>query len=164
MKEFNAKMDKGTKILTAIVIVILLMSIVLPIVLTGITDKYEILIPIVVVLVVIFAYLVRPVKYLLQDSKLVVKKGIGSRIINLQDISEIRSVTKTDLNYGIRVFGAGDFFGYFGKFWYKNMGYVTAYVTNPEKMILITMMDDKKYLISPEEQLEFFDEINRLKK
>lgn len=162
MKEFNAKMNKGTKIMTVIVICIIIASVSTPVFISKDAGwlpsaiTFGILLPIIII-----SYLLRPVKYIIEDRFLIIQKGIGSKEIERNEITDIRNVTAKDIGTGIRTFGVGGFFGYYGKFYYKKIGSVTAYVTNPEKLIYIKTKKGKQYLISPDDMLGFMNEMKR---
>lgn len=107
------------------------------------------------------AFLLRPVKFSIDTTQLVLHKGWGKTHIALADITEALAVTGTDLGTGIRTFGSGGFFGYFGRFRYQKVGAVTAFVTDRAKMVLIKTKSGKKYLISPDDPYGFINTISQ---
>lgn len=161
MKTFKASMNRDTKILTAVVFTIILFAIICPVFFKK-ENGWEVLISSAVLLpVIVVAFLLRPTGYTVDDAFLIINKDIGEKRVRLSGITDVQEVTKADTGFGIRTFGVGGFFGYYGKFYYNKIGGVTAYVTNPDKLILIKTNEDKKYLVSPDEMLEFITEIKQ---
>jgi len=62
-------------------------------------------------------------------------------------------ITNKELGFG--VFGTGGFFGYFGPYFFQHYGRVTLYATDRSKMLLITLDDERRIIISPEDTEAF---------
>jgi hypothetical protein len=54
---------------------------------------------------------------------------------------------------GLRTFGSGGLFGFFGWFWSRQFGHYRAFVTNRHRLVLIEA--DRVYLLSPDRPEEF---------
>ncbi|MEX0811202.1 MAG: PH domain-containing protein [Chitinophagales bacterium] len=100
-------------------------------------------------LVIVFSYLFAPKAYKITDSELQVLRPVGNKKFKLSDISEVRFVENSLKTVGIRTFGVGGLFGYYGKFYFKDIGSVNMYATKLGNRILITMKDDKKIILTP---------------
>ncbi|MFT4092142.1 MAG: PH domain-containing protein [Niabella sp.] len=80
-------------------------------------------------------------------------------IIKIENILSAAPVSRQSLRGSIRVFGAGGFFGYFGKFANKSYGKMTWYATNLQNAVLIKTQDNKKYVITPDNRDVFLNAI-----
>lgn len=146
---FEAKMDDLAKILTFVVIGILVIPTVL-IINVALHGTPAVLIPLVVVLVslVVVAFF-RVDHYELSDGQLQVVRPAGTKSIPLQDLKSATPVTTKDLGFGIRLFGSGGWFGYFGFFYYRILGPATLYATDRSKLILLKTTTGKNVIVSP---------------
>lgn len=109
------------------------------------------------------AYLWKPLQIILTTDQLIVKRKIGDKAFSIASIQSAAIITKKQLGMGIRLFGSGGFFGYYGLFKYKNIGNVNVYCTQREPVILIELTKGK-ILISPDEPTLFLNDLNALKK
>lgn len=154
---YKASLDKTTKIITALVFIILVA------VACGVYfGTYRINSPSVVKLstaatfLIVFAvlfisYLYAPKKYIVTDDEFIIHRTIGNRSIRIKDIEEIRPVDPSELKRTIRTFGSGGFFGSYGKFYNSQLGNMTWYVTQQRNRILIRTKSGQKVIISPDE-------------
>ncbi len=54
-----------------------------------------------------------------------------------------------NLNASVRLFGVGGLFGYYGKYANHVLGRTTWYATRRDTPVLLETMDDKKYILTP---------------
>lgn len=156
MQHFSASLDGLSKTLSFVVFVILIIPIISIISLYGKSHDAALFIaPAAVVVALFIAFLYRVKGYGLDGDSLSILRPVSTLKYPLHRIRSIRAVTTKDLGFGIRAFGSGGFFGYFGKFYYRNTGAVTLYVTDRSKMLLLTLDDDKKIIISPDDTAAF---------
>ena len=109
------------------------------------------------------AYLWKPLQIELNNEFLIVKRKIGDKKFPLAAIQSAAVITKKELGFGIRIFGSGGFFGYYGLFKYKNIGSVNLYCTKREDLVLLTLTKGK-ILLSPDMHLEFLNDLDNIKK
>jgi len=100
---------------------------------------------------VLAGYCYAPKSYEVTDSELIINKGVNKRIIKLTEIANVSAVSKEELGRGMRTGGVGGFFGYFGKFYYSKIGKVTLYATRGTNMVLITLKNEQKIIITPDD-------------
>lgn len=153
---FVAKMDNLSRMVTVAVLVVLI----IPFITIGqqVAQSHSLLlliVPIIIVIALGVTALLHPTAYSLDTEGLQVHRPLGSVTIPLSNIRSLEPVTMADLGFGLRTFGSGGFFGYFGKFWYKKIGHVTFYVTDRDKLILLKLADDRKIVISPDDREGF---------
>lgn len=88
-----------------------------------------------------------PVKVRITSNGITLFKIIGSKRF---PYSAIQDISLIDLGAGVnvRLFGSGGFFGYTGWFYNKRIGRYMAYIGSMPRTVLITLDNDKKYIIS----------------
>lgn len=158
MTKYAAPLDSLAKILTIVIfiIVIIPLSQVLYSAVNGYPEMWLIFAVLVISLGLSLLY--RPLYYTLDAEGLHIHRKMGIVTIPYNDIQQARSITKKELGFGIRTFGVGGFFGYFGKYMYKEMGHATLYVTDMSKLVLIQTAR-KNILVSPDPKDEFLKEL-----
>lgn len=152
MKRFTATLDTTAKMITIVVCVILI----IPFVKIGdsfiYSHDYRLLIaPVLIITALVYAALWRPTAYTVDADTFQIHRAMGVKSIPRSDIESVGLMNKEDLGFGIRTFGSGGAFGYLGRFWYKNTGHLTMYVTDKSKMILISLKSGKKLVVSPDD-------------
>ncbi len=156
MNTFPAKLDTLAKMLSVAVVVVLIF----PFITIGQYfsvnhDLKMFMIIVLVTAVMIFTALFMPKSFTINPSVLKITQVGFSRIIPMENIDSIEPVGSGELGFSIRTFGSGGFLGYLGKFWYKNIGHVTAYVTDRSKILLVRLKNGRKILISPDDVAGF---------
>jgi hypothetical protein len=101
------------------------------------------------ILSVIFLW--APRGYELHDNLVVVKRLIGDAKIALAQAASRWNWTW----WGLRLFGSGGMYGYYGIFMFKGLGKVRMYATNRHKLVLVADVNGRKYLLSPDEPERF---------
>ena len=165
MRRFTATIDSLSKTLTFVVFVVLVIPFI------TITSQYIrthdtllLLGPSVVIVVLFITLLYRPKEYLLDLEGLHIIRPVKQVNIPLHKIRSIMPVTTKELGFGLRAFGSGGFLGYFGIFFYRNYGWVTLYATDRSKLLLITLDNDRRIIISPDDTAGFMAAFNEMKR
>jgi hypothetical protein len=161
MQTFEATMDKNIKMITYLVMALVAVSLLPILFIDELAWWMKLLIVGGLIGSLWVAYLFRPKGYRITEDSLLIERGVGAVRIAIKNIVSAKAVTSADLGFGIRVFGVGGFFGNYGKYNYKKIGAVTAYVTNTSKTILVSTQENKHYLISPEDGLGFLQTLNQ---
>ncbi|MDZ7614650.1 MAG: PH domain-containing protein [Flavobacteriaceae bacterium] len=60
-------------------------------------------------------------------------------------------MTDKQLKWTIRTLGVGGLFGYFGYFWNREIGSMIWYTSQQKNRILITLKNEDKIVISPDD-------------
>jgi len=113
-----------------------------------------------IVLIIVFSsillvpYLWMPRGYTVSDSIVTVKRPIGDVRISVAQVPLRWKWTW----WGLRLFGSGGLYGYFGIFAFKGMGIVRMHATNRHKLVLIRDIEGRKYLLSPDEPERFIQQ------
>jgi hypothetical protein len=92
------------------------------------------------------AYLIKPISYEVTKTTVVIRRLIGKILINRLDIVRIEKIYK-DLLQNSRTGGG---FGYFGKL-DTPMGKMTWYGTRRNNLVVLTMKDQKRIVLTPDE-------------
>ena len=156
MKTYEASWDRSVKGLTIFVLLIILIGITFVSfsIMNGSIASDNTLLPwigiIIGVLSIVIAYIMRPLRYKVGQSIIIIDRPIGNIEIRKTDIQRVQLLDRSAFGKSIRGFGVGGLFGYMGKFYSKSMGHYTAYVTNRNNLVLIKLKSGKKYLISPD--------------
>lgn len=155
--EYKATLDLKAKIVTGCCAVILLVLTVYNIgridfnaIQSGVSLAL-LLTVVLVVSIIIICYLLRPLRYEITDSAVIVKRPIGDRIIKRADIKRVLLPTSESMRWTIRTFGNGGLFGYFGRFNNKAYGGMTWYATRTSNYVMIVTHDNDKIILTPDD-------------
>jgi hypothetical protein len=100
------------------------------------------------------AFIYSPRKYSVTEKAIIIHRVIGNVTIKKSDIATVETSDK-GLPLGIRTFGVGGLFGYFGSFYNFDMGSMSWYVTRRDRTVLIKTAKGKKIVISPDDRDAF---------
>ena len=106
----------------------------------------------------VFAF--RPIDYMVTDDELIVRRPLLNIHIKRSDIKTVELIDKNKIRGSFRTFGVGGLFGYFGNFSNFSIGHMTWYVTRRDKPVLVTTINDKKIIVTPDESDKFVAEFN----
>jgi hypothetical protein len=138
---YSASYDTTTKIISAVVLVLLaVVAVVTHSVVAGCVSA----------LIVVAAYAWSPRGYAIADGSIVVSRLIGNVRIPLDGIREVRAATADDFRGCLRLFGNGGLFGYYGLYRTSKLGRSTWYVTNRSKAVVV-ITGAKTVLVSPDD-------------
>lgn len=110
-----------------------------------------------ILLLIVFFYLSRPVKYKIENNSIVICRLIGNKIISKDEIKTVRIPEPKELDWPIRIFGNGGIFGYTGRFYTKHMGPMIWYCSRRNNYIIIERKNKIPIVISPDEQKAFLN-------
>lgn len=150
-KTFNAKLDDLSKSITYVVAIAMVVPLfmLVPYVRGG---HPEVLIPFALVIITLVVLLLFRVKsYVLTPNALEIVRKAGVKSFPQASLKSATPVTTKELGFGIRLFGSGGWAGYFGTFFYRNIGKTKVFATDRKKLILLRTQDDRRILISPED-------------
>jgi hypothetical protein len=84
------------------------------------------------------------------DSVGLVIHRLGPNVcIRYDEIAGIERIGARQVGLGIRTFGSGGFFGFFGLFYSRQLGRFRGYMTNRRDLVLITLRNGAKLVVSP---------------
>ncbi|MFW9950167.1 MAG: PH domain-containing protein [Candidatus Thorarchaeota archaeon] len=154
---FSTTWDNLVKGVTSIVLGLIISFMVL---FTFIPDLPTILRTVIIILyvaIVLVPFLWAPRGYILHKNLIIIKRIIGDeRII----VSEKSKIWKWKW-WGIRLWASGGLYGYFGIFFFREIGKVKMYATNRNNLVLVKDANNTKYLVSPDNLDKFMDLLNR---
>jgi len=103
-------------------------------------------------------YLWSPRSYVICDNAVVVRRLIGDLRIDMSRQPRLWKWTW----WGLRLFGSGGLYGYYGFFTFKGIGRVRMHATNRHNLVLIEDAKARKHLISPDRPEEFIKQTQAL--
>ncbi len=69
--------------------------------------------------------------------------------IRHEEIAAIERIEARQVGFSIRVLGSGGFFGHFGWFYSRPLGWFRCYVTDRRDLVLVCLNDGRKLVLSP---------------
>jgi len=145
-------MDMMTRLITLVLIAITIYVVYQQIVIF--LEKKEmntIFVGAILILVLLLSIAFKPLSYILTVDNLVIKRIAGDILIAKNDIKSAELLKSGTLGTLVRGFGIGGYFGYMGSYYSSKIGWLTMYATRRDNRILITIKDDKKIIITPDE-------------
>ena len=139
-QSFSASLDRTTKIISAIVLVVLGFAAL---------AAQSIVVAFLGAAVIAVSYAYSPRGYEIAERSIIVRRLIGRVRIPLDDIRELRAANRDDFRGCIRLWGNGGFFGYYGLFRTSKLGKCTWYVTNRANAIVL-INAAKTVVLSPD--------------
>jgi hypothetical protein len=99
-------------------------------------------------------YLWSPRAYVLSTDSVIVKRVLGDvRIVIAKEPKRWRWTW-----WGLRLWGSGGLYGYFGIFAFRGIGRVRMYATNRHNMVLIEDSMRRRHLLSPDDPERFIQQ------
>lgn len=100
--------------------------------------------------ILLFSYSYSPLGYSVRDGALVIHRPWKTVVIPLEEIRKVQLVSPEEVGVGLRTFGVGGLFGYYGLFFYPRLGgYVRFYLRNKQNPVLLDTVRGK-LLLSPD--------------
>ena len=121
---------------------------------------HPIYVDIILLIIYCLAFAFRPAGYKITGDTLIICRPISNVQINRTDIKKVEMLDNKELSGTIRTFGVGGLFGYYGFFANYTLGSMTWYATRRDKGVLITTINNKKIVVTPDEQAAFVDALN----
>jgi hypothetical protein len=141
MPEFTASYDTTTKVISGLICVMLFGL--------GLVVHFTV-VQALFMLLVLGSYAYSPRSYAISGDALVIKRLIRNIRIPLDSIREVRPGTRDDLTGGIRLWGSGGMFGYYGLFNTGSLGKSTWYVTDRSRTVIVRTAT-KTLVLSPDD-------------
>lgn len=147
---FTASMDKTTKIMTVVVVLLVVgLSLLTLFVTKDIAVRpIWVFLPSFVIMGVAYAW--APQHYEIHPDKVVVARLIGKVDIPRKSITHVSLPGKLAMKGTLRTFGVGGFFGYYGRFYNSTLGKMTWYVTHRSQLVLLAV-EGRKIMVSPDD-------------
>lgn len=113
---------------------------------------------ILIILSYFLVFALRPIYYRINEGNIIIHRLIKDVIIEKKNIYDIEIMDDQKIGFSFRTFGVGGIFGHFGKFYSSKLGFMTWYVTNRNKLILVKTIDNKLIVLSPDDVARFINE------
>jgi hypothetical protein len=86
---------------------------------------------------------------------------VRRRLLAAGEIADARVLSRKEVGFGMRVFGAGGVFGGFGWFWSRRVGLFHAYATRNDGLVLIRLASARPLIVTPARPEEFVQAVRR---
>lgn len=158
---YDAPLDKMTKTITTIVLILALVSISIGIyAIYKEVSHYRAFFSLLIVLIgfslFVLPYLFSPLEFMITTSGIVIKRLLRNINLPFSDIISMKRISK-DIVITARLWGSGGLYGFIGLFYVKDLGKTWMYVTSRDKMVLIETIRGKKFIISPSDPDSFVE-------
>lgn len=107
---------------------------------------------------IIYGIAMMPLNLKVCPEKIVLKRLFDTKSIPVDKIEEIRIISKSEILKSIRICGSGGWFGYWGWFKNRSLGFYTMSATDLDKLILVCT-DRKKYVLSCSHHIDFVEKV-----
>jgi hypothetical protein len=154
---FAASWDNLVKGMTASVLMLIIFLIV---VFNAVLDNIPIKIGIMILYgsILFIPYLWAPQGYKVIGRMVIVKRLIGNLKIHVEGEPERWNW----IWWGLRLFGSGGLYGYYGLFTFRRIGRIRMYATNRHNLVLIKDEKGRKFLLSPTKPEKFIQLLRKL--
>ena len=112
-------------------------------------------------IVYFICWLLRPLRYSVTETDLLIERPMGNIKIKKEDIQSIEILQESNIGGTVRTFGVGGLFGYYGKYYNSTFGSMNWYVTRIDKPVLITTAKSK-IVVSPDEPDRFAETLRKI--
>ncbi len=151
----SAKLDRGARILTCVVTVLLV----------GLATFFMLAVPfgwifaLLVVSIIVITYLWSPKRIIISDTSLTIEKNIGTKtVVPLDDVRGYAQIPDFAKLTVARTFGNGGLFGYYGIFSTAEYGDIHCALTRLKNIFLIKTVS-RTYAVSPDNHDVFKEHI-----
>jgi hypothetical protein len=156
MTTFTTSLDKSNKIMTILLFLVIIAALIPSIIFTPEDAQYTITFTVILVgILLMIAFLIRPNNYSVSSDKLLIHRMISNVEIDRNNIKSVQEIDESQVKNSLRTFGVGGFFGSFGTFWNSKLGKMTWYVTRKNNFVLVETKDQKKIILTPDKPEEF---------
>jgi len=161
---YKASYDNLTKIVTIGVTILFAFICFAPIIIieNGSADRSPIFTCVALISVYFISYGFSTKAYQLTQNEVIIHRLLGNVKIKRSEILSVEIIEKEQMGWLIRTFGVGGLFGYWGRFSSSKLGSMTWYATRKDKIVLITKINNKKIVITPDEAEQFIADFNAL--
>jgi hypothetical protein len=162
---YKASFDNLTKIVTIGVTILFAFICYAPIIIikNGSEDRSPIYTVVALISVYLITYGFSTKAYELTQNEVIIRRLLGNVKIKRSEITSVEIIEKEQMGWIIRTFGVGGLFGYWGKFSSSKLGSMTWYATRKNRIILIKTINNKRFVITPDEMEQFVSDFNSSK-
>ena len=113
-------------------------------------------VPAACLVIILLTYRYSPCGYSVGPEGIRIHQGLGSTLLPLTSLRAVRRAGPGEL-CGLRTFGSGGLFGYFGWFWNRRFGHHLIYARSRHNLVLLEA--GRVYLLSPDRPEEFIQRL-----
>jgi len=159
---YKASFDSLTKIVTIAVTILFAFIFFVPLIFItdGLGNQNSIYTRVALLAIYIITYGFSTKAYQLTPDEIIICRLFGNVKIKRSEITSVEIIEKEQMGWIIRTFGVGGLFGYWGKFSSSKLGSMTWYATKKNRIILIKTINNKRFVITPDEMEQFVADFN----
>jgi hypothetical protein len=101
------------------------------------------------------AFAFRPAGYVVTADEVIISRLLWNVHLKRAGFKQVAALPARDLSASIRLFGVGGLFGYYGKYTNTVLGRTSWYATRRDTPVLVETMDNKKYILTPNDPSRF---------
>ena len=164
---YKATLDKTSKIITGLAIVLFLAVIIFNFQAidfeSNIWFHYGANFFSLTLLVLVYSafYLFRPIEYIVDKEKITIKRPLRDITLTIKDIKNVYMTKKDTMKRSVRTFGNGGLFGYYGKFRNEAFGNMTWYATKRYNYLILETNDNQRIVLTPDD-IRMVDELQTM--
>ena len=110
-------------------------------------------------LTTLLAFAWAPRHYQVTDDAFVIERWLGRIVVPARSIRRVRRFDRAELRGTLRTAGSGGLFGYYGRFWNRQLGHFRMYATRSKDFVLVEA--ERPYLVTPERIEDFLEALAR---
>ena len=119
-------------------------------------DEGFVYIPLLILLpILISTYIYSPKSYSVDMDNIIVNRMASNFFISRKEIKSIVEISSKEMGMPWRTFGNGGLFGYTGYYSSSKLGKMRWFVSQRKNYVLITMNNESKFLLSPDDVAGF---------
>lgn len=159
---YKASLDLQAKFITIIITILFAAIIIGGLSVTkGVNPLIPIFTAVFLTAIYFIVFALRPISYTLTTDTLIIHRLFKDVEINRSQIAKTELLAKDQTSWSVRTFGVGGLFGYFGKFANSKLGSMTWYATRKDRMVLVLSTNNKKIIVTPDDEHDFVINMNR---
>jgi hypothetical protein len=152
---FKASLDITSKIVTSSLVLFVITIAILENTFLK-TNEPFIYLPVLFLLpLLIVTYIYSPKFYSVDMDYIIVHRKVSNFFISRKEIKSTVKISSVEMGMPWRTFGNGGVFGYTGYYSSSKLGKMRWFVSQRKNYVLITMNNDSKYLLSPDDVAGF---------
>lgn len=169
-RNFKAGWDRRTTIITALGSILIMASCAMLVVaaasetprspsITGTSGIWWYWISIAVLIaVLLITFFVSPRSYTVAKGQLIIERPLNQKVFDLHATSTAELIDPdSGAGHGLRLWGSGGMFGYFGIFHNSDLGKYYLAATRSSNRVMITTSSGKKVVITPDDPVALID-------
>ena len=155
-QHFGARWSIPVRLVTLAVIVLVIVAVAVvlraagqPAVKAAATGRWLVALAFLPAVLLAITVLFAPLGFTIDPVGVIVNRMGPNVCVRHEEIAAIERIKPRQIGFGIRILGSGGFFGHFGWFYSRPLGWFRCYVTDSRDLVLVCLRDGGKLVLSP---------------